>query len=240
MKELLARLHMALTRQRQVVAGATHELCTPLAVPCGELELAARRGGSLAELAAAVASAADEASRLRRITNDMLLLASSDEGTLILEPETVSISDLLEQSASRARASAASAAVSLALDVPQGLTGYLDPDRVEQAVDNLLDNALRFAPAGSQITISARPDGPDIELSVSDAEVGFPVEFLSYAFDRFSRPGGGRSRSDGGAGFGLAIVSAIASAQFAVIGVAIVILAWRMPRAQPGAKPDRS
>jgi two-component system, OmpR family, sensor kinase len=96
--------------------------------------------------------------------------------------------------------------------VPQGLTGYLDPDRVEQAVDNLLDNALRFAPAGSQITLSARQDGPDIELSVSDAGAGFPVEFLSHAFDRFSRPGGGRSRSDGGAGLGLAIVSAIASA----------------------------
>jgi two-component system, OmpR family, sensor kinase len=212
MNQLLARLHTALTRQRQFVADASHELRTPLAVLCGELELAARPGRSLAELVAAVASAADEASRLRRITNDMLLLARSDEGMLILEPETVSISDLLEQSASRARASADSAAVSLALDVPQGLTGYLDPDRVEQAVDNLLDNALRFAPAGSQITLSARQDGPDIELSVSDAGAGFPVEFLSHAFDRFSRPGGGRSRSDGGAGLGLAIVSAIASA----------------------------
>jgi two-component system, OmpR family, sensor kinase len=212
MNELLARLHTALTRQRQFVADASHELRTPLAVLWGELELAARPGRSLAELAAAVASAADEASRLRRITNDMLLLARSDEGMLILEPQTVSISGLLEQSASRARASADSAAVRLALDVPQGLTGYMDPDRVEQAVDNLLDNALRFAPAGSQITLSARRDGPDIELSVSDAGAGFPVEFLSHAFDRFSRPGGGRSRSDGGAGLGLAIVSAIASA----------------------------
>jgi signal transduction histidine kinase len=212
MNGLLARLHTALTRQRQFVADASHELRTPLAVLCGELELAARPGRSLDELAAAVASAADEASRLRRITNDMLLLARSDEGMLILEPETVGISDLLEQSASRARASADSAAVSLALDVPQGLTGYLDADRVEQAVDNLLDNALRFAPAGSQITISARSDGPDIELSVSDAGAGFPVEYLPHAFDRFSRPGGGRSRSDGGAGLGLAIVSAIASA----------------------------
>jgi heavy metal sensor kinase len=212
MNELLGRLHGALTRQRQFVADASHELRTPLAVLSGELELAARPGRSREELAAAVTSAADETSRLRRITNDMLLLARSDEGMLILEPETVSMSALLERSAGRARASADSAAVSLALDAPQWLTGYLDADRVQEAVDNLLDNALRFAPAGSQITISARPAGPDIELSVSDAGPGFPVEFLPHAFDRFSRPGGGRSRSDGGAGLGLAIVSAIASA----------------------------
>lgn len=212
MNELLARLHTALTRQRQFVADASHELRTPLAVLCGELELAARPGRSLEQLAAAVASAADEASRLSRLTNDMLLLARSDEGMLILEPETVSIRALLQRSASRARAPADTAGVSFALDVPEGLTGYLDADRIQQAVDNLLDNALRFAPAGSQITISAQPDGPDIELSVSDAGPGFPVDFLPHAFDRFSRPGGGRSRSDGGAGLGLAIVSAIASA----------------------------
>jgi signal transduction histidine kinase len=212
MNELLGRLHTALTRQRQFVADASHELRTPLAVLCGELELAARPGRSLADLTAAVASAADEASRLRRLTNDMLLLARSDEGMLLLEPGTVSIRDLIERSARRARASADTAAVTLALDVPEGLVGYLDADRIQQAVDNLLDNALRFAPAGSQITISAQPDEADIELSVSDAGPGFPVDFLSHAFDRFSRPGGGRSRSDGGAGLGLAIVSAIASA----------------------------
>jgi hypothetical protein len=212
MNELLGRLHAALTRQRQFVADASHELRTPLAILCGELELAARPGRGLEDLTAAVASAADEANRLRRLTNDMLLLARTDEGMLVLEPETVNIRDLLERRAGRAKTSADAAAVSLDLEAPRGLTCYVDAERVQQAIDNLLDNALRFAPEGSQVRISARADGPDLIISVADAGPGFPADFLPHAFDRFTRPAGGRSRSDGGAGLGLAIVSAIASA----------------------------
>ena len=88
----------------------------------------------------------------------------------------------------------------------------MDAGRIRQAVDNLVDNALRFAPPGSQVLISAEVAGPSLVIEVCDAGPGFPPEFLPHAFERFRRPDQGRARSAGGAGLGLAIVQAIALA----------------------------
>ena len=212
MNDLLGRLHSALARQRALVADASHELRTPFAVLRGELELAGRPGRSRDELAAAVASAAEEAGRLNRITDDLLLLARSDEDRLTLQVEDARVRDLLAGSAERAGPRAAAAGVSVVLDVPAELTARADPGRIRQAVDNLVDNALRFAPAGTAIGIAGGPAGDDLVIEVTDTGPGFPVGYLAHAFERFSRPDGGRSRSGGGAGLGLAIVQAIAAA----------------------------
>jgi len=212
MNAILARLHRALARQRAFVADASHELRTPFAVLRGELELAARPGRSREELAAAVASAADEAARLTRITDDLLLLASSDEERLTLRREPVNIRTLLARAATLAAARAEAAGVSCRVDAPSDLEVLVDPGRVRQAVDNLIDNALRFAPRATEIVISARIAGPDLVIEVRDAGPGFPDDFLPHAFERFRRPDRGRARSDGGAGLGLAIVHAIALA----------------------------
>jgi len=212
MNDILDRLHGALARQRSFVADASHELRTPFAVLHGELELAGRPGRSREELATAVASAADEAARLTRITDDLLLLASSDEERLTLRRERADVGALLTRAAEVAGARAAAAGVSLRVDAPRPLTAHVDPGRVRQAVDNLIDNALRFAPAGTQIVLWAWIAGPDLVIEVRDSGPGLPAEFLPHAFERFRRPDSGRSRSDGGAGLGLAIVQAIALA----------------------------
>jgi signal transduction histidine kinase len=85
----------------------------------------------------------------------------------------------------------------------------VDAGRIRQAVDNLVDNALRFAPRGTQVVISAEITGPSLVIEVRDSGPGFPPEFLPHAFERFRRPDEGRARSAGGAGLGLAIVQAI-------------------------------
>ena len=117
----------------------------------------------------------------------------------------------------------------------------IDPDRIREAVDNLVDNALRFAPAGTPVVISARAPARDLVIEVRDAGPGFPAEFLPHAFERFARPDSGRARSDGGAGLGLAIVNAIAlahggraTARNLPGGGAVVTLEL------PGAGADRS
>jgi signal transduction histidine kinase len=221
MNDLLARLHEALARQRGFVADASHELRTPLAVLGTELELAARPGRSRQELAQAVASAEDEVARLTRLTNDLLLLAGSDEGRVPVRPAPTALREVLARCAERAAPRAAEADVGVEIDVPEFLVVPLDADRIGQAVDNLIDNALRFAPAGTQITVSARARGAGDDLGigrggvvieVADAGPGFPAEFLPHAFERFRRPDTGRARSDGGSGLGLAIVAAIARA----------------------------
>jgi hypothetical protein len=212
MNELLGRLQGALARQRAFAADASHELRTPLAVLRGELELAARPGRSRDDLAAAVRSAAAEAERLSRLTDDLLLLARSDEDRLSLRPATTDIGELLARSAGTACSRLAAAGVTCHVDAPDGLLADVDSDRIRQVVDNLLDNALRFAPRGSVIVLAARADGPDLGIEVRDDGPGFPAGFLPHAFERFRRPDTGRSRDDGGTGLGLAIVRAIAVA----------------------------
>jgi hypothetical protein len=212
MNELLSRLRRALDTERAFVADASHELRSPLAILCGELELAARPGRSPAELTSAVHTAAEEADRLTRITNDLLVLARGDAGRLELRLAETDIRDLLGRSAALAAPRLDAAGVTCRVDVPAGIRAEVDPDRFRQAVDNLLANAARFAPPGSVIVIAAREDGPDLRIEVSDDGPGFPDGFLPHAFERFSRPDGGRNRDDGGAGLGLAIVQAVCAA----------------------------
>ena len=210
MNELLGRLQGALAQQRALVADASHELRTPFAVLRGELELAGRPGRSQAELATAVDHAAEEVSRLARITEQLLFLARSDEDRVPPQLARTDVAALLARSAGHAAARAGQAGVSCAVDAPAGLAAEVDPDRIREAVDNLVDNALRFAPAGTPITLRASAAGQDLLIEVRDCGPGFPAEFLPHAFQRFARPDTGRARSDGGAGLGLAIVSAIA------------------------------
>jgi signal transduction histidine kinase len=212
MNDLLGRLQRALARQRAFVADASHELRNPLAVLQGELELAARPGRGLAELTAAVGDAKAEAERLSRLTDDLLLLARSDEDRLSLRLERTDIGALLTASAGLAGSRLAAAGLGCRVDVPPGTCADVDPDRIRQAVDNLIGNALRFAPRGSVIVLTARATGPDLDIEVSDDGPGFPAGFLPHAFERFARPDSGRSPDDGGAGLGLAIVRAIAAA----------------------------
>jgi two-component system, OmpR family, sensor kinase len=210
MNDLLARLHQALARQRAFVADASHELRTPLAVLGAELELAGRPGRSREELVQATTSAEEEVARLTRLTNDLLVLARSDEGKMPVRPTPTRVMELLERSAERAAGQAASAPV--VVEAAPELVATIDADRIRQAVDNLIDNALRFAPAGSQIKVTAMAQGPDLVIEVADAGPGFPAAFLPHAFERFRRPDEGRARPSGGAGLGLAIVAAIAGA----------------------------
>lgn len=217
--ERMRRVRGALARQRSLAADATHELRTPLAVLAGELELASKPGRSREELAAAVATAADEVTRLERITEDLLLLARGDEDRLVTYPAPTDIGALLTQSAGRAGGRAGAAGVVCRVDAPAGLVVTVDPDRIRQAVDNLIDNGLRFAPPGTDITLSAGQAGPTarqagatLVIEVRDCGPGFPPDFLPHAFERFRRPDRDRARSEGGAGLGLAIVRAIALA----------------------------
>jgi signal transduction histidine kinase len=212
MNELLARLHGALARQRSFVADAGHELRTPFAVLSAELELAARPSRSQAELADAVSSAAQETARLARITNDLLTLASADERQLTTRPEPTVVATIITRSSEQAARRAADAGVTLRVSAEPDLTAVVDADRIRQAVDNLIDNALRYAPPGSCIEISAAVAGPDVSIAVADSGPGFPAEFLPHAFERFRRPDDGRARAAGGAGLGLAIAEAIAEA----------------------------
>jgi two-component system, OmpR family, sensor kinase len=210
MNELLGRISQALERERRLIGDASHELRTPLTVLRTELELANLPGRSRAELAESVRHAAEEADRIARLADDLLLLARSDQGDPVIHPTVQPLAAVLTDAvtAANGRASARGANVDLAVD--QNLRIPIDADRLRQAVDNLLDNALRVSPPGGTIGVRAgRHDGV-VVVDVIDDGPGFPPELLPHAFERFRRADPTRTRSRGGAGLGLAIVDAIA------------------------------
>ncbi|MDT7647971.1 MAG: two-component system, OmpR family, sensor kinase [Pseudonocardiales bacterium] len=214
MNALLGRLRAAVTRERGFVADAGHELRTPLAMLRAELELAARPGRSRAELAEAVAAAGLETERLIRLSENLLLLARAEGEQTLVRANPTPLHELLTAAARAANAGAADRSISIEVDCPAELTAVADPDRLRQAIDNLLDNALRHSPSGGQVLLRARERAAPsvLEISVRDHGPGFPAEFIPHAFERFRRADNARARTDGGAGLGLAIVAAIATA----------------------------
>ena len=208
LNQMLDRIEASLERQRVFVADASHELRTPLAVLRAELELAERSERSRDELEAALRSAAEEVDRLSRLAEDLLVVARSDRGRLPIKRERVDLGSLLSRVANRFELRAEEDRRDIAVDAPAGLDAELDVLRVEQAVGNLLDNALRHG--GGDVLLSARRDGGTVVLEVSDAGTGFPAGFEKRAFERFTRADD--ARTGAGAGLGLAIVEAIAAA----------------------------
>ena len=157
-------------------------------------------------LRAAVGSAREEIDRLSRLAEDLLLIARFDEGRLPIARQPVQLRALLERVRDRFARRANSAQREIAVDVAPGSPVDLDPFRVEQALGNLVENALRHG--DGKVQLSARRQDGFVVLEVSDQGSGFAAGFEDEAFERFTRADPGRG--GGGAGLGLAIVRAIA------------------------------
>ena len=205
---MLSRIEEGVERERRFVADASHELRTPLALMKAELELALRHDRSPATLEHTIRSAAAETDRLTRVAEDLLVLARSEQGRLPLRLEPSDIPDVLravrERFEHRARASARAVAVGSS----PALVATFDRLRVEQALGNLVDNALRHGQG--EVTLSAAASNGTLELHVLDEGAGIPEDFLERAFDRFTRAD--NARAGPGTGLGLAIVASIARA----------------------------
>jgi signal transduction histidine kinase len=204
LNEMLARLQRAFERERSFVADASHELRTPLAILSAELELAARRDRTNAELQAAVASAAEEVERLTKLAEDLLVLARADNRGVPVRPETQSLEPLVREVAAAFAQRAGTREIEV--EVAADLEASVDAERIRQALGNLVDNAL--AHGEGEVRMSAQRLNGTVELHVRDQGAGFPDQFIGHAFERFTR--GDASRARGGAGLGLAIVDAIA------------------------------
>jgi signal transduction histidine kinase len=206
LNEMLARLELALERERRFVADASHELRTPLTLLKGEIELALEGEQSAKELLAALRSAGEETDRLVSLAEDLLLLARADRGSLPLRPERLDTDKLLTGVATRFELRARERGRRIAVEHP-GLMVEGDQLRLEQALSNLVDNALRHGSGVVQLHAQQRDDF--VELHVTDEGNGLPEPFAARAFEPFAH---GRHASAEGSGLGLAIVAAIATA----------------------------
>jgi signal transduction histidine kinase len=217
LNEMLDRLEAALEHERRFVADASHELRTPLALLRTELEIALRRPRSNAELEAAIRSATEESERLARLTEELLLIARSDQGQLPLVREEVAVEPLLSEVAARFGERAAQTGRTVAVGSVDGAaTVSADRTRLEGALANLVENALVHGDGA--VTLSAERRGAVARLGVHDEGAGFPPSFVARAFDRFSRADEARGRP--GSGLGLSIVDLVARAHGGAVHVA--------------------
>jgi signal transduction histidine kinase len=194
---MLARVDRALERERSFTADASHELRTPLSILKAEVDLALAGDRSRDELEAALRSASEETDRLARLADDLLVLARSDDGRLPLALEPAELGELAARVAGRFAAHAAAAGRSIEVRTGEAVRVSADPLRLEQALSNLVDNALRYG--AGEVTVRVEQGA----IHVADEGPGFTDEQRERAFDRFE---------GAGAGLGLSIVAAIARA----------------------------
>jgi two-component system, OmpR family, sensor kinase len=205
---MLGRLEAAIERERAFVDDASHELRTPLAMHKTELELALRYATKPEEMRAAISSAIVEVDRLIQLAEDLLVLARSAEGKLALDLRRVGVAELLGDLRERFSTRLAEQGRSLVIEPADGLTVDADRLRIEQALSNLIENAIDHG--GGEITVRVRDEGGELAIHVEDHGPGFDPEFIGRAFERFTRADS--ARGGGGTGLGLAIVDAIARA----------------------------
>ncbi|MEN9508418.1 MAG: hypothetical protein RLZZ621_981 [Gemmatimonadota bacterium] len=206
---LLARVDQAFTAQRQFVADASHELRTPLAIIRGEADVTLRRETRTpAEYRESMDVIRAESIRLSRIVDDLFLLARVDAAAADVVREPVSIEELLQDAVRSMRSLAESSGIELMLTLapiaPHWVFG--DATLLRRLLVNLLDNALRHAPAGSTVSIRCIGDRETIRIRIADAGRGVPAELRTRMFERFVH---GHAE---GTGLGLAIAQAVAQA----------------------------
>ena len=204
LNEMLQRVHDAVRREREFTADASHELRTPLAVLRAELEVALDRIDD-AQARYSVASAVEECDRLRGLTEDLLLIARA-ESTRLDTHAPLDLGDVTDTVLERLAPVADRSGVTLTREGDAVING--DPRALARALSNLVENALRHVGHGGRIAVLIEPDDAarTVRWSVSDDGPGIPPEDRERVVQRFARGGPGHA---GGAGLGLAIVSAV-------------------------------
>ena len=203
LNEMLDRLETSFRAERRFLDTASHELRTPLAALRAELDLALARPRGLTETRAALMSASEETDRLTRLAEDLLVLARAQQGRLPLHRTQTSLRELVTGTVQRWRSRAAAAGVRIDVQAPDTPV-FVDPTRIRQALDNLLDNAVRHCPHGAEITMFAVVRQGTVRIQVSDGGPGLPDDVATVpAVDGEPRPA---------AGLGLRIVRAVAEA----------------------------
>ncbi|MEM8862020.1 MAG: ATP-binding protein [Chloroflexota bacterium] len=194
--------------RKKMVADVAHELRTPLTVMKSNLE--AMLDGIIDPTNDELSELHDEVGRLSRMIEDLRMLSLADSGELPIIKGEVDVRQLLGTIVTRYTALAESREIELVLDdtsVP--LIIYADADKMQQAIRNLLENALHYTPQGGRVRVTAVQDQARAQISIIDTGSGIQAEELENLFDRFWRGDRSRNRNSGGSGLGLAIVQQI-------------------------------
>jgi signal transduction histidine kinase len=213
--DMTARLRAAHQMQVDFVADVSHELRTPLTAVKGTIETL--RDGAVDDAEVRdrfLETIENETDRLIRLVNDLLILSRADSEALNLRRESVSLAQLVAGVVDRLASRAEAHGVVLQVQADAGSPlAWADPDRVEQVLVNLLDNAVKYSHPGGTVTISVSAAQDQTALvQVRDEGIGIRADDLPRVGGRFFRADKARSRTEGGSGLGLAIAEALVHA----------------------------
>ena len=217
--DLLSRLNSAFDEQQRFIADASHELRTPVAILRGETEIALEKDRTVSEYQSSLKLIGEEAERLSRIVTDIFALAGAIPKGPSLDMEKLYLNDIVAECVRAAQILAAPKGLSLNHGDLREVVIEGDEELIKQMLLNLLDNAVKYTPAGGQVVVNCEKREDVAVLSVRDTGIGIPIADQQHIFDRFYRVDKARSRKLGGAGLGLSIAQWVAQVHEGEIGV---------------------
>jgi len=212
LNHMIAHLEDALEHNRRFIADASHELRTPLTIMRGELEQIVDETRSEPEVQETAASVLEEVQRLARIVEGLFAVSRLDAGEAQQQWLPFDLAELAASTAEQMCLLAEDKGISITTNAHAEVLVEGDRARVKQVVVNLLDNAIKYTPAGGNVRLTVNAANGKAVLEVEDNGVGIPVEAKPHIFERFFRVEKARSRERGGAGLGLSIAKSICSA----------------------------
>ncbi len=222
LQDALAKLSELNQLKANIVANISHELRTPLTHLKGYLELLL--AGDLGEISDAQHSALQvmgkSSERLERLIEDLILFSVSERDQIHLHASTFSLSPMCVGIIHKSAAKARERSIRLSLDCPPELPNVnADEEKITWVVMHFIDNAMKFTPAGGNVTLRVRQKGEWIAISVEDTGMGIPTERIDEIFDSFHQLDGSSTRRAGGTGLGLALAKKLVEAHGAKITV---------------------
>jgi heavy metal sensor kinase len=211
LNRMIARLQEAFEQNRRFLADASHELRTPLTALRGELESVVEETRT-GETRDRIGSALEEVDRLAKIVETLFAISRLEAGEAQREWKRFDLGRLISSTADQMALLAEDKGVAVACEVEGAVDVEGDQSRIKQVVVNLLDNAIKYTPAGGSVRLNVRARDRKAIMEVIDTGVGIPAAALPHVFERFYRVDEARSRQIEGAGLGLAIVKSICAA----------------------------
>ncbi|HEX5227804.1 MAG TPA: ATP-binding protein, partial [Bryobacteraceae bacterium] len=214
---MMSRLNQSFEQIRQFSTDVSHELRTPLTVVRGQLEVALFTAQSVDQYRDAMADALEGVERLSNIVRALLMLSQAESGQLALQKTELDLAALVRDLVDQHQIPAEAEGVRLSAELPANCTVSADRVQIERLLSNLLGNAIKYTPAGGNVTVKLIPLYDQVKLIVEDTGVGISPTDLPHIFDRFYRVPS--ADAEKGLGLGLSFVAWIAKAHGATVNV---------------------